>query len=43
MYGFRTRSGGKVTGKNEVFSSPYAYAYTAIFNARLAEEINKRV
>jgi len=43
MYGFRTRSGGKVTGKNEVFSSPYAYAYTAIFNARLAEEINKRI
>lgn len=44
MFGCRTMGNeGKRTGQHAVFNHPYPYLYISLFNARLTEEINKRI
>jgi len=45
MFGMRkyNTKTGKIGGDNAAFNNPYAYLYTAIYNARLAEEVNRRI
>ena len=45
MFGMRkyNTKTGKTGGDNAAFSNPYAYLYTAMYTARLAEEVNRRI
>lgn len=45
MFGMRVYNSDSkdYTGDNKPFNNPYAYLYAAVYNARLAEEINRRI